>query len=46
MIIVNLVLSLLVLCAVYGLTWFVVTAPEPADASATQRRHDEERLAA
>lgn len=27
MIIVNLVLSLLVLCAVYGLTWFVVTAP-------------------
>jgi hypothetical protein len=45
MIIVNLVLSLLVLCAVYGLTWFVVTALESADASA-QEWNDEERLAA
>jgi hypothetical protein len=37
MIIVNLVLSLLVLSAVYGLTWFAVTALEPAKASAPQR---------
>lgn len=46
MIVMNLLLSLLVLCAVYGLIWFIVTAADPADRSVPRRRHDDDRLAA
>lgn len=50
MIILNLVLSVLVLAAVYGLTWFIVTAETPGGAvdAGRQRRptDDEQRLAA